>query len=230
MTPFPNKKYQIIYADPPWLERGGGKIKRGADKHYSLMKTKDIMSLPVKNLADDNCHLYLWVTNNFLPDGLSVMSAWGFQYKTIITWVKDRIGLGQYFREQSEHCLFGVRGMIPYKIIDGKRQQGTTVFHAPKRKHSEKPHVMRDIIEKVSDRDGFHKIELFAREKIDGWDAWGSEIIIQKDARGNHDSPCPVSIVDGTAFFIANPTRTCRISITDPCGNLSNKKIAETVR
>ena len=69
MIPFPDKKYKTIYADPPWLERGGGKIKRGADKHYELMKTADIMALPVKDLAEDNCHLYLWTTNNFLQDG-----------------------------------------------------------------------------------------------------------------------------------------------------------------
>ena len=172
----PKKKYQIIYADPPWNERGGGKIKRGADRHYPLMRTEDIFHLPVKNIADNNSHLYLWVTNNFLPIGLEVMYAWGFDYKTTITWVKDRFGLGQYYRGQTEHCLFGVRGMIPYKIIDGKRQQGTTVIHAPRQKHSQKPIEMRQLIERVSDREGFSKIELFARQKIEGWDAWGNEV------------------------------------------------------
>ena len=125
---FPNKKYSVILADPPWMERGGGKIKRGADRHYTLMKTKDIMALPVKDIAENNAHLYLWVTNNFLKSGLVIMEAWGFDYKTMITWVKDRIGLGQYFRGMTEHCLFGVRGFLPYKILDGKRQQGRTAF------------------------------------------------------------------------------------------------------
>lgn len=74
-------KYDIIYADPPWNEAGGGKIKRGADRHYPLMRTKEIIALPVMDLAADNAHLYLWVTNNFLPDGLEVMKAWGFEYK-----------------------------------------------------------------------------------------------------------------------------------------------------
>ena len=78
------------------------------------------------------CHLYLWVTNNFLADGLKVMESWGFRYVTTITWVKDRIGLGQYFRGITEQCLFGVKGKLPYKIIDGKRQQGQTVVYAPK--------------------------------------------------------------------------------------------------
>jgi len=168
------KKYEIIYADPPWNERGGGKIKRGADKHYPLMKTKDIMALSVPSAS--NAHLYLWVTNNFLPDGLAVMKAWGFKYKTIITWHKDRFGLGQYFRGQTEHCLFGVKGMLPYKIKNEKRQQGVTVFNAPRNKHSQKPIEMVRLIEKVSDRQGFNKLEMFARESRHGWDSWGNEI------------------------------------------------------
>jgi N6-adenosine-specific RNA methylase IME4 len=122
----PNKQYKTIYADPPWAEYGGGKIKRGADNHYPLMKTKDIIALPVPSICENNAHLYLWVTNNFLPDGLEVMKAWGFQYKTIITWTKDRIGLGQYFRGITEQCLFGVKGNLSYKMLDGKRQQGKT--------------------------------------------------------------------------------------------------------
>ena len=174
--PNPKKKYNIIYADPPWAEVGAGKIKRGADKHYPLMKTKDIIALPVKDIVTPDAHLYLYVTNNFLPDGLKVMEAWGFKYKTCITWVKDRFGLGQYFRGQTEQCLFGVRGMIPYKVVDGKRQQGTTVIHAPRQEHSRKPEEMRELIHKVSDRAGFRKLEMFAREKHKGWYAWGNEV------------------------------------------------------
>ena len=168
------KLYNIIYADPPWNESGGGKYKRGADKHYPLMKTKDIMSLDVPSA--ENAHLYLWVTNNFMADGLEVMDAWGFKYKTMITWAKDRIGLGQYFRGQTEHCLFGVKGMIPYKIENGIRQQSKTIFHAPRLKHSQKPIEMINIIEKVSDREGFSKLEMFARRTVQGWDAWGNEL------------------------------------------------------
>jgi N6-adenosine-specific RNA methylase IME4 len=176
MIPFPNKKYEIIYADPPWAEFGGGKIKRGADRHYPLMKTEEIIALPVANIAANNAHLYLWVTNNKLPDGLRVMAAWGFDYKTLITWKKDRFGLGQYFRGNTEHCLFGVKGMLPYKIENNKRQQGVTGFDAPRTKHSSKPLEMRDLINKVSNRQGFNCIELFARERFDGFDAWGNEV------------------------------------------------------
>ncbi len=102
------------------------------------------------SISEDNAHLYLWVTNNFLEDGLSVMRAWGFSYKTMITWTKDgKIGLGQYFRGITEHCLFGVRGSVPYKTIEGKRAQGTTGFTAPRGAHSVKPEEMRHMIERV---------------------------------------------------------------------------------
>lgn len=117
------------------------------------MKTKDIIDMKdfIKKISDDNCHLYLWVTNNFLPDGLKVLDAWGFRYITKIDWFKEgNIGLGQYFRGCTESCLFGAKGKLPYKIIGGKRQQGITGFSARRRKHSEKPEFMRKQIEKVS--------------------------------------------------------------------------------
>lgn len=166
-------KYLTIYADPPWSEQGGGKIKRGADRHYPLMKTRDIIALPVSGVAAPNAHLYLWATNNFLPDAFEVMEAWGFTYKTTITWAKDRFGLGQYFRGQTEHCLFGVRGMLPYKVIDDKRAQGRTLLTARVRGHSAKPHEMRSMIERVSYGP---RLELFARERSRGWDVWGNQV------------------------------------------------------
>jgi N6-adenosine-specific RNA methylase IME4 len=185
MYPFPDKKYRAIYADPPWPERGGGKIKRGADRHYKLMKVKDIMALPVTDIAEDNAHLYLWATNNYLESAYAVMHEWGFIPKTKIDWVKGIIlpdgsfrlqnpGLGQYFRGLDEVCIFGVRGCLPYKLDEhGKRQQGTTVIVAPRMEHSQKPPEMRTMIEKVSYAP---RIELFARERINGWDAWGDEV------------------------------------------------------
>ena len=166
-------KYKTIYADPPWMESGGGRLKRGADRHYPLMKTKDIAALPVQDIADDDCHLYLWATNNHLQDAFAVMDAWGFKYKTMITWMKDRKGLGQYFRGITEHCLFGVRGNLPYKVQGGKRCQGVTGFYAPRMEHSRKPEAMREMIEPVSYAP---RIELFARRYVDGWDCWGNEV------------------------------------------------------
>ena len=175
-------KYKTLLADPPWSEFGGGVIKRGADKHYPLMKTKDICALrindmPVKYLAEENSHLYLWATNNKLLDALQVVSAWGFEYKTLITWAKDRFGLGQYYRGQTEHCIFAVRGVCPYKTReDGKRAQGRTLidgFDPPREEHSVKPEVMRKWIEEVSYPP---YLELFARKHSEGWDVWGNEI------------------------------------------------------
>jgi N6-adenosine-specific RNA methylase IME4 len=168
-------KYKTIYADPPWMEVGAGKIRRGADAHYPLMKTADIARLPVRNLYDANegCHLYLWTTNNFLPDAIDVVKAWGFQYVTIITWMKNKIGLGQYYRGITEHCIFARAGVLPYKVIDGKRVQGVTGFTEDKSIHSKKPEKMRQMIELVSYAP---RVELFAREYNNGWDVWGNEV------------------------------------------------------
>jgi N6-adenosine-specific RNA methylase IME4 len=167
-------QYVTAMADPPWWEAGGGKIKRGADRHYPLMKTRDICALPVRDWMASDAHLYLWVTNNFLPDGLQVMAAWGFDYKTCVTWMKDRAGLGQYFRGVTEHCLFGVRGRIPYALTeDGHRLQGITgFFEAPRGEHSEKPAKMREMVERVSPGP---YLEMFARKPAPGWDVWGNE-------------------------------------------------------
>jgi N6-adenosine-specific RNA methylase IME4 len=159
------QKFATIYADPPWFESGGGRIKRGADRHYPLMKTEEISNLaPLINyISSPNSHLYLWVTNNFLQDGLEVMKSWGYRYVTKITWFKDgNIGLGQYFRGVTEDCLFGVKGKVPYKIIEGKRQQGLTGFHEMKASHSAKPFKMKQMIKKVS-YGPF--VEIFARPK-----------------------------------------------------------------
>lgn len=186
MNELPTGKYKTIYADPPWSESGGGKIKRGADRHYPLMKTREIIDMDVVSLRHpDGCHLYLWTTNNFLKDALMVMDEWGFNYKTMITWVKSEhrpligsyvlqnAGLGQYYRGLTEHCLFGAYKALPYKTLDGKRQQGKTVINAPRTKHSKKPEEMRDMIEKVSYAP---RIELFARYHPVGWDVWGNEV------------------------------------------------------
>jgi N6-adenosine-specific RNA methylase IME4 len=139
----------------------------------TLKEISDLKTM-VGELADDNCHLYLWTTNNFLQDALWVMRSWGFEYKTIITWLKQgHFGLGQYFRGKTEHCLFGVRGTLPYKIEYGQRQQGVTFVYAPKGKHSEKPDEMRHLIETVS---YLPYIELFARGRAPaGWDIWGDQ-------------------------------------------------------
>ena len=169
-------KYKTVYADPPWHESGGGHIKRGADRHYKLMKTDEIIALKemVKNITDDNAHLYLWVTNNYLKDGLRVMEEWGFRYITNLVWVKPSFGLGQYFRGQHEICLFGVKGKL---LSQAKVRNVPSVVLAPKTVHSKKPSKMYEYIEITSPEP---RIELFARNKREGWDVWGDQV--PKDA------------------------------------------------
>jgi len=174
------RRFKTLYLDPPWPERGGGKIRRGANRHYETMSVKEIIAMPVGELAEDNAHLYLWVTNNYLEAGLAAMRAWGFRYVTMITWPKPKMGIGQYFRGKTEHCLFGVRGNLPYKVAFDKatkkmkRQQGTTLLSVwSSKKHSEKPPEMREIIERVSYEP---RVELFARARFKGWSAWGNQV------------------------------------------------------
>lgn len=139
------------------------------------MPVKDIMALPIGELADpEGCHLYCWTTNNYLPAALECIQMWGFEYITTITWLKDRMGLGQYYRGLTEHCLFAsTKKRLPYKMADGKRCQGVTGFSEPKTIHSRKPDSMRNMIEWVSYAP---RIELFAREHHAGWDVWGNEV------------------------------------------------------
>lgn len=180
-------QYRTLLIDPPWLELGGGKIKRGADRHYDLMKTSEIIEYLTSVLKDRiyrNCHCYLWVTNNFLPDGLLVLEALGFRYVTNLVWVKDKFGLGYYFRGKHELCLFGVRGDCKpnHKIFEGNLRSGakqkpftpvpTTVIKERTRKHSQKPRKIYSLIETVSQPP---RLELFARERRVNWDVLGNE-------------------------------------------------------
>lgn len=192
-TPPQAGAYRTVLSDPPWLERGGGQIKRGADRHYPLMATAAIAALPVREWVASDAHAYIWVTNNFLPDGLEVMKAWGFTYITKIDWFKGdiddelqadqmtdedlQVGLGQYFRGVTESCLFGVRGRLPYRTLpNGKRAQGRTGFHAPRGEHSHKPEVLRRMLECVSHGP---YLEMFARRAAEGWDSWGNEAPVE---------------------------------------------------
>lgn len=172
-------RYRCIAADPPWQERGAGKVKRGADRHYPLMSTDDICRLDVAEVACDDAHLWLWVTNNFLPDGLRVMEAWGFRYVTNLCWGKVRegsvqIGLGQYLRGSHELCLFGVRGRLPYALEpNGKRVTRPSLILAERGRHSAKPAESYETIEAVSPGP---RLEMFCRAAREGWDAWGNEV------------------------------------------------------
>ena len=112
------KKYNIIYADPPWKYKenwGNGAVKH----HYDTLDFEALKNMKIKDISDKNCHLYLWVTNPFLKEGLELLKEWGFEYKQTITWIKTYkngspiMGLGYYFRVCTEHCLFAVKGKLP---------------------------------------------------------------------------------------------------------------------
>lgn len=160
-------KYRTILADPPWdiaSQRGD----RGAAQHYPLMSLDDIKMLRVDKLADDNCHLWLWVTNHDWREQATVIEAWGFTYKSCLTWIKPYFRLGQYLRNQTEHLLLGVRGRAPIQF----RGQGSW-FYAPVQDHSHKPEEAYCIVERCSPGP---YLELFARRKRPGWHAWGNDV------------------------------------------------------
>ncbi|MCL2410704.1 MAG: MT-A70 family methyltransferase [Treponema sp.] len=169
-------KYQIIYADPPWAYLWGAGKNGGnfaPEKHYKTMSTEEICAINVKCLRDKNCALFLWTTMPTLPDGIKVMESWGFKYKTCaFAWVKTKkdgmplAGMGSYTKSNIEVCLLGMRGHI--KAVDKTVPQ--IVMHQ-RLGHSTKPPVVRERIEQLFGN--LSRIELFARQKVDGWDAIG---------------------------------------------------------
>lgn len=184
-NPFPNKKYQIIYADPPWSyqnygydkTKSGARAKRGVEKEYRTMSIDRINALPISNISADNCALFLWVTFPLLLEGLSTISAWGFDYKTVgFVWIKhyrkslsEFWGMGNWTRSNSEICVIGVKGH-PQRESANVHQ----IIKAPVGEHSKKPDIVRDrIVELCGD---LPRIELFARQSAPGWDAWGNEV------------------------------------------------------
>lgn len=173
------KKYSIIYADPPWTYKasGGKKSARGlAKQHYNTMSLEDIMMLPVQEIVADNCALFLWTTLPKIPEAIKVIEAWGFSYfSAAFVWVKrgrtgkDAVGMGYWTRANPEICLLAFKGRMKPQRHDIRQ-----LLYAPARKHSEKPGEARDkIVQLVGD---LPRIELFARQRAPGWDAWGDEV------------------------------------------------------
>jgi N6-adenosine-specific RNA methylase IME4 len=189
VLPFPNKKYNIIYADPPWTYRKSGGIKsaRGlAKKYYSTIDIEDIKSLPVQDISDHNCYLFLWVTAPCIQEGLDVLKAWGFKFFTItFTWVKTNkksdtlfMGMGNATRANPEYVLLGRKGKLERKAKDVH-----SVLISKIEEHSKKPNRIRRRIELLYGN--LPRIELFARppkdrlfedESFKGWDLWGDEV------------------------------------------------------
>ena len=179
MIEFPNKKYNIIYADPPWgfHFKNRKNLSDGAkNRLYETMKDKDIINLPIQEICKDDCILFLWVMNSKLELALQSISSWGFEYKTLITWIKTYkdgkpvMGMGYYFRGCTEHIIFGVKGKM--KCLNKITRNMFKEINP--RLHSQKPAMVRDLI--VNCSGDLPRIELFARPPfVKGWDHYGNE-------------------------------------------------------
>ena len=172
----PPKKYQIIYVDPPWSYNDQG-CRGTMANHYRGMSLVEVKALPISELAGQSCVLFLWATFPMLREALEVMDAWGFSYKSIgFLWVKLNrnsmgafYGLGRWTRGNTEPCLLAVKGK-PKRIAKDVFQ----LIMTPRQRHSQKPQEVRErIVQLMGD---LPRIELFARQKTEGWDSWGNEL------------------------------------------------------
>lgn len=172
------KKYQVIYADPAWKYNFGETSSRFVNKKYTVMSKEDICSLPVNKLSDNNAVLLMWITFPKLDWAFDVIKAWGFEYKTCaFTWIKTNKksnglfwGMGYYTRSNAELCLLATKGN-PLKRLSHSIH---SVITSPIEEHSKKPAIVRNkIVELFGD---LSRVELFARQKTEGWDVWGNEV------------------------------------------------------
>lgn len=177
-----DKKYSIIYADPPWEYKLSGSIKnsRGmAKQHYKTMSTQDISNLPIRKICNENAICFMWATFPNITEAIKLMQAWGFTYKTAaFVWVKKNKngsnfwGMGAWTRANAEVCLLGINKKTKASEVV-KSHRVHQVIESVIEQHSKKPDIVRDkIIELVGD---IPRIELFARQHADGWDCWGNE-------------------------------------------------------
>jgi N6-adenosine-specific RNA methylase IME4 len=169
----PSKRYGVLSVDPPWRfsvyseDTGQG---RAAEAHYPTMALGDIAGIDVSSIAADDCVLFLWAPAPTLPEALEILKAWGFAYRTHCVWMKDKIGLGFWFRNQHEILIVAVKGDVP---APAHGTQWSSVIEAPRGAHSVKPDVFYELIEAYFP--SLPKIELFARRRRQGWDCWGNE-------------------------------------------------------
>ena len=164
-----SKKYRTILADPPWgvPSQRGRNSNRSAESHYDLMPLERIKAMPVQDLAEETSHLYVWIPNALLQEGLDVIKAWGFTFRSPIYWIKPRLLLGNYFRNASETCLFATRGKAPVKF----HGQPNWIF-CPQQRHSQKPEEQYAVIRRMSYGP---YLELYARHREPDFDCWGYE-------------------------------------------------------
>jgi N6-adenosine-specific RNA methylase IME4 len=167
-VPTPDGRYRVIAMDPPWKydSRAEDTTHRGRNG-YPDMTVEEICALPVAKLAEDNCILWLWTTNAFMREAYACLDAWGFQSKTILTWDKQRMGLGDWLRNVTEHCIVAVRGR-PLVTLTNQ----TTLISEARREHSRKPDAFYALVDRLCPGS---KLEMFSRTERAGWTAWGAE-------------------------------------------------------
>jgi len=158
-------KYKTIVVDPPWQFDQVG-WRRSVP--YGVLSMDKIAAMPLGEWAADDAHLYLWTTNSFMAEAYGLAGTWGFKVKTILTWVKPRLGLGTYFRNNTEHVLFAVKGSLRTQ-----ERNVVTAFRGERGAHSEKPQAFYDMVETMSPGPW---LDVFARKQRFGWDVWGNEV------------------------------------------------------
>jgi N6-adenosine-specific RNA methylase IME4 len=161
LPPLPQGPFGVIVLDPAWLYDKNAWRLSGSALDYPTMPVDEIRKLPIPALADQDCILWIWTTNAHMAEAHDLARHWGFLYKTMLTWVKDRMGVGEWLRGQTEHCTLSVRGR-PVKTLTDQ----STVLHAPRGRHSEKPEAFYRLVESLCPGS---KLELFARKKREGW-------------------------------------------------------------
>lgn len=167
--PLPLGEFDVIVADPPWRSDFGKTDSRSADRHYATMDAADIAALDIP--AARHALLLLWCPSSMLPTGLYVMRRWGFSFRSSAVWCKPVMGVGHWFRSQHELILLGRKGKFP---APARGTQPRSVFHAPRRGHSEKPEILQDALEATYPNRRY--LELFARRARPGWTCWGDQI------------------------------------------------------
>jgi N6-adenosine-specific RNA methylase IME4 len=168
--PFPNNKFGVIYADPPYRFQFVESQARAVENNYPTMIFDDLAALPISSLAADDCVLFLWAPAPIIEQALQLASRWGFTYRSCGVWVKDKIGMGYYFRNQHELLLIAVKGNPP---VPRPENRHSSVINAPRTEHSRKPDEVYEVIERMYPN--FTKIELFARQARKGWTVWGNQ-------------------------------------------------------
>lgn len=172
------KKYDIVYADPPWQYNTKECLAKKSilngdiNFHYKTMNLEDIKNLKINNITNNNSLLFLWVVSPMLKEGIEVMESWGYKYATIaFVWYKQKTNPGHYTMSECEICLVGKKGKIP----ESRGLRNVRQFISEKRtEHSSKPSEIRNRIHQMFPNS--NKIELFARKRFDGWDSWGNEV------------------------------------------------------